>query len=543
MRGRSVRRLSRSLAVVLAALLVSVAAGAWTRVARPADRHTDRSENLQRVAWHATLAPDGSLAVVVRYRFLPAAFATSVPASARTLVIPEGATRLRIGGRPAVIQPGSQAVAIPERRDVELAYEVPRAARRMDDRILIDLPAVAPLLYLSNDFGYAEVRGTLTVSSGAETDGDVRVPGARIVRVDREGPVLAFTGAVSTHDGASLVALLPASAAPEAAEASDEGRRDPSSRFDRAAGARAEGRIPDGVPEEVGLAPLLVAAIITVELVALALWVVLLRRRHLRRLAAAASIVPDEMTDPPVDVDPDVVAMLTASSTGTVATREAISANVLAMVHRSTIRLESLDSRRFLLRIPAGTQGTTATERIILTQLRPQGQSGVPVTLQGPPLWGRGDQPWLALAERDIRSRARSAGFIARAVRPAFFIPAMLLIPMTALLGSGSDGRVVGPGVAALLAAAALAGLVALTAPLDLTESGLARRAEGLSFARHLNATGAFEDLGAPAVLTRGPYLVYAAAVGAAPVATGDVGVGRVLPFVEPKAQAKSGRR
>lgn len=542
MKDRATTRLLRALAVVLAGLLVAVTAGAWVRAARPADRYTDRSKNLRRVDWHATLAPDGSLAVIVRYSFLPAAFETTVAASARGLVLPDGAVRLRIGGRPAAATYGSERVVVPERLEVELAYEVPGGARRIGDRVLIDVSAVAPLSYLDSDFGYAEVRGTLTVASSADAGGDVRAPGARIVRVDRDGPVLAFTGAVSTYDGASVVALLPVPAAPDAARAAEEvdGAGDAPSRFDKAADARSEGRVPDGVPQEVGPAPLLVAVVITVEVVGLGLWLVLLRRRHLRRLAAAASIVPEELSEPPSGIDPDVVAMLTASSTGTVATREAISANVLAMVHRGTIRLESLDSRRFLLRIPAGAQGNTATERAILSELRPQGQSGVPVTLEGPPLWGRGEQPWLALAERDIRRRARSARLIARAVRPGVFVPAMLLVPVTALLGSGSDSRVVGPGVAALVAAAALAGLVAFTAPLELTDTGLARRAEGLSFARYLRAARALDQLGAPAVLTRGPYLVYGAAVGAAPVAAQDVGVGRVLPVVEPAAEPRS---
>ena len=221
--------------------------------------------------------------------------------------------------------------------------------------------------------------------------------------------------------------------------------------------------------------------------------------------------------------------MLVAADGATVATREAVAADLLRLVDQGRVRLESLDSRRFVLEVPPGEIGDNLAERAIVTALRPQGQASSTTRLVGPPLWGAGPHGFLAIVESDVRRRARQAGYLARALRLGVFLPLVVLVPLTALLGAGNDDRVTVPAGLALLAALVLSAVVSATSPLSLTPKGEAARRRAQAFARAALATGAVADLGAPAVLVRGPYLVYAVAAGVAPVAASDVGTGRTL--------------
>lgn len=521
-------RLRLLLGVALAALLMGTVAGAWVRAVRPGDRLVDASPYVERVDWRATLAPDGTLAVRSTYHLKPPAVRLMQSGIAVTLPLPDDAVRLRVDDRPAVVSGPGRTGQLPQVPRFTIGYDVPGAARRVGDRALLDALVVPSLAHLTpTDYGYVEVRGTLRIASEAPIgDAEWRFPGARLVRGDEDGAVLAFAGAVSSYDGAGLVALLDPGAAPEASRSRAD---DAGGELEDAVAARAEGRIPDGAPVPRGPVALVVAILVTVELVGVGVWSAWRLRRARRLRRAGLGPVDPTATEPPEDVDPDVVAMLTATSSGTVATREAVAADLLGLVERRTVRMESLDSRRFQLRIPAGARGTTVAEQTILTALRPQGQAGVTTELLGPPLWGSGPHPWLDRLERDVRARARRAGFLARALPPTVFVPAVLLVPLTALFGSGEDDRVVGVGVAALVVALAFAAVVAVTSPLALTPRGAAVRRRARGFARSVTETGVMKGLGAPAVLTRGPRFVYAVAAGACPVAARDAGTGRVM--------------
>jgi hypothetical protein len=524
--GRHLRVL---LGAALAVLLVATVAGAWVRAVRPGDRLVDASPYLERVDWEATLAADGTLAVQSRYRLKPAAVALLGSGIAVTLPLPRDAVRVQVDGQPAAVSGPGRTGTLPRARSITIGYQVP-ATRQVGGQVLLDALVAPSLAQLTpTSYGYVEVRGVLRVDAGVPVeDAEWRFPGARLVRGDEHDTVLAFAGAVSTYDAAGLVALLPADAAPDAPPHRDRDR-DAEQALADAAGARAEGRIPDGEPVPQGPVALLVALLVTLELVGLGLWSAYRLRRAHRMRTTEPGPPSDAIADPPDDVEPDVVAMLAATSSGTVATREAVAADVLHLVDRGTVRLSSLDSRRFQIRIPAGAIGRTVAEQAVLTALRPQGQAGVATELLGPPLWGAGPHAWLDRLERDVRNRARRAGFLARALPPRVFVPAALLVPLTALIGSGEDSRVVVTSVLALLAALAFSAVVAVTSPLMLTSRGADVRRRARAFARSVDQTGAMGDLGAPAVLTRGPHLVYAVAAGACPVAARDVGTGRLL--------------
>jgi hypothetical protein len=340
----------------------------------------------------------------------------------------------------------------------------------------------------------------------------------------------------------------------------------------------AEGRVPDGRPVSQGPVPTLVAVLLTVELAGLAAWSAWRSRRARRRAAhraaearaapagagpavagpavagpavagpavaagsASAAARPDRelaepgpgLAVPPEDVAPDVVAMLVASDGATVATREAVAADLLRMVDRRELAIESLDSRRFVLRVPPGDIGSNPAERAIVRALRPQGQAAMATQLVGPPLWASGGHPFLGTVEADVRRRARRAGYLARTLRMGVFVPLVLLLPLTALVGSGEDDRVVVVAALAFVAALVLAAVVSATSPLSLTPAGEEVRRRARAFARTVAETEVAAELGAPAILVRGPYLVYAVATGVAPRAAEDVGTGRTLVSTAP---------
>jgi hypothetical protein len=573
--------------VLLAVLLAGTVAGAWVRALRPGDRVTGASTNVERVDWVGTLAPDGTLAVRTEIALRPGAAGALGEDVEFILDLPRGTARLRVDGRPARQPAAGRTGPLAADGTLSLAYEVRGAARRTDGGVLLTTVVVPAFGQFVDDYGDAEVRATLVVASGATVGGTSRLPGARAVRDDHEGAVLAVAGAASTYDPVHLVASLPAAAAPDAPVSEDAAGGSPDPRLvgglrgggqpvppevaealaagdmEAVADGLAEGRVPDGRPVSPGPVPTLVAVLLTVELAGLAAWSAWRSRRARRRAAhraaearaapagagpamagpavaagsASAAAGPDRelaepgpgLAGPPEDVAPDVVAMLVASDGATVATREAVAADLLRMVDRRELAIESLDSRRFVLRVPPGDIGSNPAERAIVRALRPQGQAAMATQLVGPPLWASGRHPFLGTVEADVRRRARRAGYLARTLRMGVFVPLVLLLPLTALVGSGEDDRVVVVAALAFVAALVLAAVVSVTSPLSLTPAGEEVRRRARAFARTVAETEVAAELGAPAILVRGPYLVYAVATGVAPRAAEDVGTGRTL--------------
>ena len=269
--------------VAIAITLVgTVAKGMTDRPSLPRN-----STNLRRVEWTGTLGADGALAVEVRYEFLAEAFKNDPERPRASLRTPDGAVRLRLNGRPAPVD-GFNGVSPAATDDLvtTVAYEVPDAARRVGDRLLLDVSAVSPLHWLYNNYGYAEVNGALHFDArGAAPQqsptGTVRVPGAQDVRVEHVGDRLMFSGRVSTYDEAGIVALLPARLAPEASDMSSVDGRSADALFRQAADARSPNRVPDGIPVPDSGPPWLVVGLVTgaLAMTGAVLW---LRRRRPR---------------------------------------------------------------------------------------------------------------------------------------------------------------------------------------------------------------------------------------------------------------------
>lgn len=251
--------------VAIAITLVgTVAKGMTDRPSLPRN-----STNLRRVEWTGTLGADGALAVEVRYEFLAEAFKNDPERPRASLRTPDGAVRLRLNGRPAPVD-GFNDVAPAATDDLvtTVAYEVPDAARRVGDRLLLDVSAVSPLHWLYNNYGYAEVRGVLRFDTGGTTSWHagaslVRVAGAQDVRVEHVEDRMRFSGRVSTYDEAGIVALLPARLAPEASDVPSVDGRSADALFRQAADARSPNRVPDGIPVPDSGPPWLVIGLVT----------------------------------------------------------------------------------------------------------------------------------------------------------------------------------------------------------------------------------------------------------------------------------------
>lgn len=208
------------------------------------------SVNLRRVDWSGTLAADGALAVEVRYEFLPEALKNDPDRPRASLKTPDHAIRMHVNGRPVPVD-GFNGVAPATTDDLvtTVSYEVPDAARRVDDRVLLDVAAISPLHWLYNNYSPADAHITLHVDRGAASKPTLRFPGAQEVRVEVDSDRIVMSGRVSTYDEAGIVALLATEAAPDAPEYPAADGRTARELFTRAADERSPGRVPDGLPE------------------------------------------------------------------------------------------------------------------------------------------------------------------------------------------------------------------------------------------------------------------------------------------------------
>ena len=242
--------------------LVAGLVGEW--VAGGDGSTSDRqSTNLSGVTWDGALAADGTMTVEVRYQFLPAAFELDPDMPNALLVVPDGATRLRLNGR--TVEAGTFAGVAPVATDDlvnTITYEVPDAARRVGDEVVIDQLVVSRLGWAQDNYGYADLEGTLRAPAGTTSSGTVHIPGARDVTIDHDNDsnddgngngngegTIGFGGQVSTYDEAAVVAVLPAGAAPDVPEDGSADGRSATELFDQAVTERSPGRVPDGAPE------------------------------------------------------------------------------------------------------------------------------------------------------------------------------------------------------------------------------------------------------------------------------------------------------
>lgn len=555
------RAVARVPALVLVLVLAILPLQAWLSAGR-SDVRIDRPlDGLRSVVWAGTLRADGVIAVTLTYRF------GQDGERSADVRLPDGARLLRVNGVPTAAGSGQYATADVSGSELVVEYEVLGRVQRYADGVVVNFAGLAELIgeelvfpraefdptaidsdhglfpcarcYIGVEgYGHSPIYGALFADD--VTGARLAVGGVDQLRVDEGDGALRFVAKLDGADSATLAAMLPLAAAPDAptaldiaASVTDGTPLDPAAVDDRLTAGSAYDELREraqaadaALHEEASGAPIgkvATALILSAMWVAVVAWIVMRIVAARRALAADRPHGPSDRSaafSPPSTLEPALVSVVVGGAGP--GDRSISAATLLALAHRGVIRIEGLDSERYTLTVPIGARGSTPTEEAVLGELRPQGQTSSTATFTGPPLWGA-DAPAVARRlKRVIMKEAHKAGLLRVTLAAGVLVPASIAMGIVALIGSKGDSVLAwiitfaGPVVAFL--AAVLTGV-------NLTARGRFERDQWVRYGEWLRTNSQLHDVGAPGIATWGEPLIYATVLGAAPKAANALGV------------------
>lgn len=506
--------------IILLIVLALLPLEAWLRATRPEVTVGNASSDLESTVWAGTIAADGTLAVSLTHTF----------ADDRERMfdvrVPENSVYVELDGRPLAMRGGQYADDVPVRGSVTLTYTRRGAVTRHSDGVVVDLTERdrnggalldCPRCFIADvEYGGAPLYVAL-FAPGAD-QARLAVGGVGAWRTGHDA--LAGVGAVrfaAEHQDigdVAMVVLLPPDAAPDAPLADGSARDHYDAVRSRLAAEGTPTKEPGG---ELPVGRVIGALIVTALYAALAAWVAWQVVRARRQLAADLAGIepappPDAPFDPPSDLEPALVSQLVG--TAGPGRRSAVAGTLLMLAHRGVIEIDGVDSRRYVLRLPAGARGTTRFEEAVLDELRPLGNATAAATLTGPPLWGKGERKVLRRLASVLFQEGRRQHLHRLTLAPAVLIPGTLVVGFAAVAVSAGASTL---AWAVLAVGALLAVVAAGLTGVSLTGRGRLERQRWLRYAAWLRANSELEHVGAPGVATWGAILAYAAATGAAP--------------------------
>ena len=229
---------------------------------------------------------------------------------------------------------------------------------------------------------------------------------------------------------------------------------------------------------------------------------------HHRERAQVLSEAQHDVTQPPTNHDPAVVAVLVGD--GHPAHR-AIAGTVLDLAHRHVLSINEYGPR-VVVHIDGGATAASRGEQLVLDALRSQARDG---NVEGPPIWPGRIRWWHAFA-RDACDRAVAAGLLAPRVPP---IGAMLVGILTATGLAVMFWNHTAVFIGAILFANGLPQLLAHVSGYHLTVPGLHEKALWEAFGRYLHQDRSLRDVGPAGIAMWGPNLTYGAVLGETPKA------------------------
>ena len=484
----------RAWAVGILALVAVAGCDAPTR-----PEHTVR---IERLSVSATQVDDGvSMQVTVNY---PSDDGGPLRLGAPTL---GSVTDVRVGGSPRSGS-GETVDVNPTGRIAAVEYVVRGAVERYSDGVIVTLPIWTPPNDVSGDDERVPIEGSLLV--GGVPSGPVHWHGASPASVAVEGQTITFRGDLATTTASEITFLLPVEAAPTAPLLPGASRV--STFEDRQASLdAADARIADDLRDDArredleanvywGVVGLEIAIPFLITLI------VLLRTATVRRRATRD--VPEELSEQPSDLAPAAVALL--HTEGDDIGAEAMAATILDLAHRGALTIEGVSGGRYTIQVVGSSQ--LPGEAGLLASLRSRaGSSGPPVGVSRSGDW------WRAL-RRDAVGIARAGGLLRRRYPSGLFLAAVVALALTTLplYARSPETIVAGIVVATILAAIPFVGGYVLTA------AGHRERARWEAYRRHLAAAD-LADVPAPGVVVWERSLAYAAALGVATTAIGDL--------------------
>ena len=466
--------------------------------------HTTRIEKLDAAA---TVQPTGEVAMNLAVAY-PSEDGGKLRLGAPTLGT---ISDLTINGSPRTASGESVDLDL-EGRSVAADWVLHNAVERYPDAAIVTVPVWTPPGGSDGNDKRVPVTGVLQLP--APPVGKVRWHGASPANVFVDGSTVRFNGEVSVADASELSFVLP-SAAVAAAPVLPGASRVASYEDRQAPLDEADSQLATDIRDDQRREDLLANAywaIVALEIAIpfLITLLALVRTANARRHANDG--LPHELTDAPSDLAPAVVSLLQAD--GQDIGKEAIAATILDLANDRALQVDGITSERYVLKVTGSS--SRPGERALLQAIGER--AGPDGNVTGPPLGLSTDDDWWRTLRREVVSIARSERLLRRRFRSGLFVTAVFALAITTLpLYARSPETVIGGiVVATILASLPYVGGYVLTA------EGHRERARWEAYGRHLHG-GDLGDVGVPGIVVWERALVYAAALGVATQAIGDL--------------------
>ncbi len=483
------------------------------------------ADGLRSITWAGAINDEGRLSIAITYDTgddITRDLDIRVPPGGRLLTVDGDAVPADIG-RYASVRITSTAT---------VRFELPGAVTRYRDGGIVALAGVTndsidsdralfpcAICYLDGvTYGDVPVYGRLFVDGSddvelhflemksirSETD-----PGGgsvRFVGIDPGGTAVSMVAVLHGGDSAALAGLAMRDGSVD--DAWDRLRTD----IEDATGERFNAPVvPDGGNPVFAIILTALLGVPVLYFVVRALWDVGAGAAARRARTDDSSVL--SATTRPDDLEP-ALAGLVVGDAGC-GKQSVVAATLLELARRNVIEVSGDDARRFSICVPAEARGHTKFENAVLTALRPVTSGTGPTEVTGPPVWHSSQAALVdKTLQRVLFAEARRAGLLRGRV-PFLFSAgtavAMSVIAIIAGVGLGWALVFVGPLLAMATSAAIGQGLSA---------KGRSARDRWSAYGAWLRKSDAqLARAGAHEVKTLGDTLVYAAALGGAPVA------------------------
>lgn len=527
------------------------------------------ADGLESITWTGTVASDGRLSIRIDYVF------ADDNRHEFDVRVPDGARYLSFNGSALAADLGKYATTSASKR-ATISYELNGRVKRYRGGAIVQLAGpydsssgavtldsdaalfTCPSCYI-DEIGYGDtpVYGAIVVVSAtgarllfngldpAQLRVPIDAPESESARADgrlgQPTEIIAFAGIDRGTSEVSMLAILPEAAVPDLARG--DGDVDAAIAAFRNGFSESDDQFQFARPPagRESLVPTLILALlfaaVVVSITAQWLW-----RTGTERATRRSSDRRGESTEIPRTVGPtgrplppnDLAAALVGLVVGDSASgrTSVVAATILDLARRDVISITGTDERRFSITIPADATGESDFERAVLTQMRPLGTDPNPAketVLTGPPLWHQ---------RAPIVTRVLYSALVREGLRHNLIHrnrPLLLAAPISIAMGLVALLRVDSVTVhawVALIVGPLLAVLVARRAGVTLTNLGTQQRDQWLEYAARLNDDTDFARSAPTEIQRLGEPFVYAAAVGAAPVAAAALSPGprRELP-------------
>lgn len=482
------------------------------------------AKGLRSVTWAGAINDEGRLSIAITYDTgddVPRVLDVRVPPGGRLLTVDEEPV-IADNGRYATVRVTSKAT---------VRFELPGIVTRYRDGAIVALAGVrndsidtermlfpCAICYLDEvTYGDVPVYGRLYVDGADDIDLHFLKMTSVRSELDPSGDSVRFVGIDPGGTGVSMVAVLHdgGSAALAGLPMRDGNVGDAWDRLRTEIEDVADERfhrpaVPDnGNP---------VFAIILTALLGLPVLYFVVRAlwdagagAAARRAGAPDSAVLATMTRPD-DLEPALAGLVVGDTRS--GKQSVVAATLLELARRDVIEITGEDSRRFSISVPAEAGGDTKFENAVLKALRPSRNPTGPAEIDGPPVW---HSRHAGLVDKTLQSallaEARQAGLV------RIRVPLVLSVGIAVAMGVIAIIAGIGLGWALVFVGPLLALLTSAAIGQELSTKGRFARDQWAAYGAWLRTSNPqLARAGVNEVKTLGDKLVYAAALGGAPV-------------------------